>query len=310
MTLINQPPLPSVSNRIHAMLSLPDQKCDLDATVVSRTADEGLLIEEVSFTADGAHRVPGIIARPARFSGTLPALICLHGTAGTKELLTAREFSPEPPPRMGWAREWARRGFLTLSIDQRGFAARSGNIFADAIMGLLNGQPYMGGLVWDVVRSVDYLMTREDVDPRRIGCTGFSLGGGVTWFAAAYDHRIAVAAPICGGLGSYRDLIDHGMPLYHSTYFYPPQFFRWFPHDQAELLAGVAPRPLLVVARTEDTGMPIQGVRRLEAEVAHAYWLAGAPDGFGVWVTEGGHTLTKEMVGVVGNWFCEKFFGC
>src|SRR5580704_1205346 len=58
--------------------------------------------------------------------------------------------------------------------------------------------PFLYDTVWDVMRTIDYLETRDDVDPARIALTGISLGGMQTYLAAAVDTRIAVAAPIIG----------------------------------------------------------------------------------------------------------------
>ncbi len=77
-------------------------------------------------------------------------------------------------PRTGWARALARQGFLTLSLDYRGSAERGQNIFTDAVREQLEGRSQMGLLVYEVMRAVDYLLTRPEVDRARIGITGFS----------------------------------------------------------------------------------------------------------------------------------------
>src|SRR5207247_20234 len=51
---------------------------------------------------------------------------------------------------------------------------------------------------WDLWRTVDYLETRDDVDPGRLGMIGFSMGGIETWLAASVDERIKVAVPAIG----------------------------------------------------------------------------------------------------------------
>src|SRR5262249_35132687 len=62
---------------------------------------------------------------------------------------------------------------------------------------LSRGYPPAGVEVWNAMRAVDYLETRPEVDKSRIGLTGISGGGSTTWFTAAVDERIAVAAPSC-----------------------------------------------------------------------------------------------------------------
>src|SRR6185503_9147515 len=68
--------------------------------------------------------------------------------------------------------------------------------------------PFYYDTVWDVMRLVDYLKTRRDVDAKRIGLIGISKGGIETYLAAAADKRIAVVAPIIG-VQSFRWGLDN-----------------------------------------------------------------------------------------------------
>lgn len=58
--------------------------------------------------------------------------------------------------------------------------------------------PFLLDNVWDVMHVIDYLETRSDVDKGKIGLTGISLGGMITWLTAALDERVAVAVPMIG----------------------------------------------------------------------------------------------------------------
>src|SRR5689334_21588632 len=97
----------------------------------------------------------------------------------------------------------ARAGFIGVAIDGRfrGERSRAGHGAAEykaAIREALKscqGHPCYFDTSWDVLRRVDYLVTRPDVDPARIGLTGISKGGIETYLAAAVDPRIAVAVP-------------------------------------------------------------------------------------------------------------------
>ena len=70
------------------------------------------------------------------------------------------------------------------------------------------GKPFLYDTVWDVMRLLDYLTTRPDVDAARIGVIGFSKGGMETYLAAAIDERIAVAVP-CIGVQSFCQALDN-----------------------------------------------------------------------------------------------------
>jgi dienelactone hydrolase len=63
------------------------------------------------------------------------------------------------------------------------------------------------------------------VEGAKIGVTGFSLGGAIAWYVGAVDPRLRVIAPVCGGAGTYHDLLrSQPNARYHSLYFYPAGF--------------------------------------------------------------------------------------
>jgi dienelactone hydrolase len=294
----------SAPSRMRRLLGLPRGQAPLVAEVLRRGGDGEMAVEDVRFRAEADVWVPAMVVKPRAAKGPLPAVICLPGTGGTREQLADARLQLSERPRTGWARALAREGFLTLSLDYRGSAARGQNIFTDAVREQLEGGSQMGLLVYEVMRAVDYLSARPDVDRARIGITGFSLGGAVSWYAAAADERLRVVVPVCSGAGTYEALLQHQrQTAYHSQYFYPAGFLKLFPGDQPEVFAALAPRAVLVVGRDQDQGMPVEGLRKLEQEVKAAYARRGAPERFAVHVTAGEHTYTAEMFEQVGQWF-------
>ncbi len=294
----------SAQSRMRRVLSLPQEKTPLSAEVLQKSADGEMALEDIRFRAERDVWVPAIVVKPLASTQPLPAIICLPGTGGTRQQLTDTRLQLSERPRTGWARALARGGFLTLSLDYRGSAAREQNIFTGAVREQLEGRSYMGLLVYEVMRAVDYLLTRPDVDRTRIGITGFSLGGAVSWYAAAADPRLRAVVPVCGGAGTYDALLQYQRQTgYHSQYFYPAGFLKLFPGDQPEVFASVAPRAVLVVGRDQDQGMPVAGLKRLEQEVKAAYARRDAADRFAVHLTAGDHTYTEEMFEQVSQWF-------
>ncbi len=125
----------------------------------------------------------------------------------------------------------AKQGFVTLSIDlladgdriepgQRSndtrqfYKQRYTDPLAEGAWSII------GKAVWDVMRSVDYLQSLPYVNPEGIGCTGWSYGGHVTLFAAAFDQRIAAAVPNGG-------VLDWHRPEYHESYQGKPKVNAW-----------------------------------------------------------------------------------
>jgi dienelactone hydrolase len=290
---------------VRALLGLPLPPAPLESKVIQFREEEGLAIEELRFRAYPGVDVPGTLVRPLRPERRLPAIVCMPGTHGTREILTAPSLRfGDPPPAAGWARELARRGFVTLSLDYRGSSARGQGILSEATLVQLEGGSYLKYMVDEVTRAVDLLAGRPDVNAEKIGMTGFSLGGVLTWYSGAADPRLKVLVPVCGLCGTYRDLIrDVPRMRYSSQVGYPHGFLKAFPGDQPELFAGLAPRAVLVLGRDEDEAMPVQGLRTLASEVGKAYGAGHVGERFRVSIHPGRHQYSTEMFEEVAAWF-------
>jgi cephalosporin-C deacetylase-like acetyl esterase len=130
--------------------------------------------------------------------------------------------------------------------------------------------------IWDVKRCVDYLQTRPEVDPERIGMMGLSQGGTVTTFATAAEPRIK-AADIIGYVNPWARFGVERANFCGSQIV--PDIFKYF--DTHDIAGLIAPRPLLIEMGVHDTCFPIedqlagyQGVRRIyeAAGVADRLW--------------------------------------
>ena len=252
--------------------------------------------EHFSFASEAGERVPGVFLKPAMASNRRPVVILLHGTGSRKE-----EF-------LALMRTFADRGFATAAIDARHHGARiaskygSGN--AQYFAAMLEtyrtgkGRPYLYDTVWDVMRLVDYLETRADVDPKRIGVMGISRGGTEAYLAAAVDPRIAAAVPIIGVQG-FRWALDNDRWQPRVGTFLPAvegaarhdrvpvdaAFVRRFydrvvpgiygDYDAGSMLALIAPRPVLVINGDSDPRTPLAGVQEAVASAPHRIYKDG-----------------------------------
>ena len=165
-----------------------------------------------------------------------------------------------------FAVQLVNRGFIVLAPEVIGFGDR--RLMRDmrkdpqkasscvSLSGqlLMLGRTLAGLRVYEAMRSVDYLLTRNDIDFGRIGCMGFSSGGLIAAMSVALDHRIqatvlsAFASTLHGTLWSITHCIDNYLPAILSI------------ADLPELIGLIAPRGLFVEAGTGDPLFPISSV--------------------------------------------------
>ena len=297
------------------LLKTPLDPPGVEAMVRSTTTSGGVVTEDLDWESLDGERVPAFLMRPENATGPLPALICLHGSSGSRESMSTEQFgvgdwtrygSDEPHKRLvGWARELARRGFVTLAMTQRGLDSRGPAINTQANLMLVEGRTAMGAVLHEIRQAATYLERRPDVDPAKIGATGLSFGGITAFYVWIVDDRIAAAAPICGGVGSIASFMQLGSPSYHGTYWWLPGMLQ--KGDHADFAAALAPKPLMVWAPTEDIGMPREGVDRFVAQVGHAYTRMGKSEALVVHQQPGEHTFSLEAFEALTAFFKKQF---
>ena len=297
----------------------------LAAETQAAPAPTGLDRFNFNYAADAANRVPGLLLKSAVSpTGQRPVVIVLHGTGGTKE---------SELPFLG---ELARAGFIAVSIDGRYHGARSTTgkgsaSYVDAILRTFRtGRelPFFYDTAWDVMRLIDYLVTRPDVDPARIGLFGISKGGIETYLAAAADPRVAVAVP-CIAVESFRWAVENnswqsrigtvqaafdvaakdsgvaqpGADFVHTFYSrVAPGLDREF--DGPAMVPLIAPRPLLAINGEIDPRTPLPGVHLCADAARIAYREAGAAEKFSLLIQPAtGHKVLPESMAAAREWF-------
>jgi dienelactone hydrolase len=289
------------------------------------SAEAEFVQAHVTFAADAQSRVAAVVIKRADLTGRAPAVIFLHGTGGNKD---------QQLPRL---KLLARQGFVAMAIDARYHGERDGSVPGPASSSYSNAifrsfhtgaeHPFFFDTVWDVMRTIDYLQTRSDVDGSRIGLAGFSKGAIETYLAAAVDTRIA--ASVAGhGVQSFGWALEHNgwdsrawtirdaiEPAARETKAgVGPPFLRQFydrvapgiysDFDGPSMLPLSAPRPFLVVAGDSDPRTPMAGVRQCAAAAEKAFAAAGAPEKFSLKVeTNVGHEQTKDFDQAMVDWF-------
>ncbi len=160
------------------------------------------------------------------------------------------------------------------------------------------GVPIQRYMIWDGIRGLDYLVSRDEVDPDRIGATGRSGGGTQTALIAAVDERIRASAPEAWLTTASRLLESMG----------PQDAEQVFPGmlpaglDFADFATVRAPRPGLILATTRDI-FNIDGTRELYREARRAYAALGAPEGIGLSEADEIHATALENREAVYRFF-------
>ena len=153
------------------------------------------------------------------------------------------------------------------------------------------GITWPGLLVWDDMRSVDYLASRPDVDPKRIGCLGLSIGGLRTAHLIAADPRIK-AACVAGWMTEFGSQLRKHL-RWHTWMIYIPGLYSAL--DLPDAAALHAPGALLVLQCLRDSLYPVAGMKGSVEKLGKIYAKAGIPDRFKGNFYDVPHSFTPVM---------------
>ena len=278
---------------------------------VSIDRKDGWRIEKFVFDNGVDSEVPGYIALPENRKGRLPAVLTMHGHGSSKENMFGYE-----PTSQDVAEMLVKRGYVVLGIDNYFGGERKGKgpageretgaRNADQEMSLFKLNLWMGRTLWgmmlrDEQMALDYLASRPEVDPARIGAQGMSMGSTRAWWLGAIDDRIkAVVAVAC--FTRYEDLIAIRELRAHGIYYFVFGLLQHF--DTEGVMALVAPRPFLALTGDRDAGSPPEGMKKLEQILGRFYKLYGKPEAFqSVIYPETGHVYNDDMKKRMAAWF-------
>jgi dienelactone hydrolase len=265
------------------------EKTPLNARIHGRVERDDYTIDRVIFESLPGHYVTGSLYLPKTRKGKIPAILCPHGhwpqgrfmDRGEASQATQKEFETGAETMLSAARspvqarcvQLARMGCAAFIYDMIGYAdsiqfeSHRHGIQTAGFCGVaadLNLQTYFGLQTWNSIRAVDFLLSLENVDPERIGCTGASGGATQTLALAGIDPRIKAAFP-CVMVST---AMQGGCTCENSHHLRVNQ-------GNVDIAALTAPRPLGLTAADDWT-------RELETkglpDLKKLYTLLGAPD--------------------------------
>jgi cephalosporin-C deacetylase-like acetyl esterase len=163
---------------------------------------------------------------------------------------------------------------------------------------VLVGEALCSWRAWDGIRALDYLLSREDVDPKHVGITGNSGGGTMTTWLCGVESRWTMAAPSCF-VTTFRRNAENELPADAEQC--PPHVLA-LDLDHADFLAAMAPKPVIILTKEKDF-FDVRGGEEAHAKLEPLYTLLGAPDNLGFFTGPTYHGYTQENREAMYRWF-------
>ena len=281
---------------------LPDQKTPLNARVTGRLEREEYVVEKLLFESRPSFFVSANLYLPKGFSGPRPAILNVLGHNG------AGKMSKEKQRR---CIAQAKRGFVAMIIDGIGQGERrieDYSVFGSlpgAVHRTVGAQAFLAGthlfgfMVWDAIRAVDYLCSRPEVDPEKIGITGTSGGGMMSTYILAFEPRITVSVPACNP-NTWSHRVHANLSTDHEQVFFGA--FQEGIDPRGDPLFAHVPKPLLINATTDDNLNPPRGVWALHSWLYRAYSAFGHPERLQTTMVKAAHDYNQEQREITYAW--------
>ena len=292
--------------KVRVCFQFPVEKCPLNAQVTGTQDYSEFTMEKILFHSRENYTVAANFFLPKNREGKVPAILFVCGHAAEGKASATYQTA---------MRGLAMRGFAVLAIDPVGQGER--HQFLD-VPGFLQGNPCMEHNIlgkqmrlngewfgswrtYDAVRGMDYLLTRPEIDPARIGVHGNSGGGTLTTWASAVDDRFFAAAPSCFVTTWVHD-IENELPSDIEQC--PPNAMKYGLEISDFLIAG-APRPYLLLGQKNDFFDP-RGIAEVYNELKGLYSLLGYEDRIELCIGPTDHGLSVTLREAAYEFFCKQ----
>ena len=272
--------------------------------LVGKEEHDGYTLERLVLDLNGVEPVPALLLVPHKRPTPAPGLLYIHWHGGMYDLGKEQLLRgvPVQPP---YAPVCAEKGLVTLAIDSWCFGERKhesegkqGEENAFKLM-LWEGQVLFGMMMFDEFRALDYLASRPEVDPHRLGAFGMSMGATKAWWLAALDPRVKFCIDVCC-LTDYAELIRaHGLQG-HGIYYYVPSLLKHF--QSAEISELIVPRPHLSVNGRRDPLTPPAGVEKIRDFLLPLYRKHGNESDCLIELFDCAHEELPEMRKLILRW--------
>lgn len=286
------------------------EKTPLNPKITGVLKKDGYRIEKIIYESMPGFHVTACMFIPNGIRGKRPVVIHVSGHT----VLSFRE-----PVYQTFIHNLVKKGFIVFAIEPIGQGERDqyfDPLKNKSVIGQgVNTHTYVGDqcfisgsslakyFAWDIIRGVDYLETRKEVDMNNIGIAGRSGGGTQSAYGAAFDDRIKAAAPEAFITSQRRLLELPGLQDAESN-LYQAAMNRI---EHADFIEVRAPKPMMIVTTTRDY-FNIQGARETCEEAVKAYKAFGKPENLILVEDDHIHGSTKKNREAVYGFF-QKFLG-
>lgn len=267
-----------VQKKLSETIGLFPEKTPLNARVTGKILMDGYRVEKITYESQPGYHVTGALYIPDGVKKKAPAIFyaCGHSLEGFKADAYQHIII-----------NLVKKGFVVFTIDPMGQGERyeywdiqkneprfpipdHEHSYAGAQC-IISGYSTARYFIWDAMRGIDYMISRKEIDPDRIGMTGRSGGGNITAYLGAVDDRILAAAPECY-ITSYEYIYKSIGPQCAEQNLYQ-MIEKGLDHQ--DFIEARAPKPTMMIATTRDF-FSIQGARESYAEAKKMYQILEA----------------------------------
>lgn len=294
----------SVRQRIRQCFGEEPERTPLNPRITKVTERDGYRIENLIFESRPGFPVTANVYVPTDRDGRMPGVVgtCGHSSNG-KAAGVYQAFS----------QGLARQGYVCLIYDPIGQGERLQYVNDDLTAKIgpgtrehlhagnqqfLVGETFAMWRAWDGIRALDYLLTRDDVDPTHVGVTGNSGGGTMTTWLCGVERRWTMAAPSCF-VTTFRRNMENELPA--DTEQCPPKALA-LNLDHDDFIAALAPRPVILLAKERDY-FDARGAEEAYARLQKLYGLLGEPENISQFIGPTTHGYSQENREAMYRWF-------
>ncbi len=241
----------------------------LDAKEVTVEDKSGYIKREITFSAAPGQRINAIVTLPTDSGAApFPAVVCIHGHGSTRHTVYEKDTIYN-----GFAAALAEKRFVTIAVDVGQHEVRDPK------------STLMGERLLDLIRCVDYLETIPEVDSKRIGCAGLSLGGEMAMWLGAMDTR--VRATVSAGFLTVMDQMEQNHCMCWKFYGLRERV------DFADIYALTAPRALLcqIGEKEQPTQFTPALAKHAFSDLRRIYEDMNVPERANLYIHPGAHEI-------------------